>query len=233
MSARYAVYYAPPPTSPLWRKASAWLGRDAYTGEALDRPALSGLEDLDFDALTADPRGYGFHATLKAPFELAADATEDELLAFAGRFAADRPAFEAEIAPAALGAFLAFRPVGASPTIAALAADCVRAFDPFRAPLSEFDLARRRRAPLTPEQDAQLFQWGYPYVFGDFRFHMTLTRSIPDEAVRARVLTALQAHFADETGPHRFAGIAVFKQPDRSSPFTILERFAFKATVTA
>ncbi|HEX2560322.1 DUF1045 domain-containing protein [Phenylobacterium sp.] len=233
MSPRYAVYYAPPAGSALWRKASAWLGRDADTGEALARPALPGLEGLDLDALTADPRGYGFHATLKAPFELAADRTEAELLAFAGQFAADRPAFEAEIAPAALGAFLAFRPLGASPAIAALAADCVRAFDPFRAPLSEFDLARRRKAPLTPEQDAQLVQWGYPYVFGDFRFHMTLTGSIRDEAVRARVLAALQAHFAEETGPHRFAGIAIFKQPDRTAPFTILERFAFEAKVAA
>ncbi|MFC3079713.1 DUF1045 domain-containing protein [Phenylobacterium terrae] len=233
MSPRYAVYYAPPAESALWRKASAWLGRDADTGDALERPALPGLDGLDLEALTQDPRGYGFHATLKAPFELAADATEDELLAFAGRFAADRPAFEAEIAPAALGAFLAFRPMGASLALSELAADCVRAFDPFRAPLSEFDLARRRRAPLTPEQDAQLVQWGYPYVFGDFRFHMTLSGSIRDEAVRARVLAALQAHFAEETGPHRFAGIAIFKQPDRNAPFTILERFGFKAKVAA
>lgn len=233
MSPRYAVYYAPPAESALWRKASAWLSRDAGSGVAVARPALPGLEGLDLDALTQDPCRYGFHATLKAPFELAAGATEDELLAFAGRFAAEHPAFEAEIAPAALGAFLAFRPEGVSPALSELAADCVRAFDPFRAPLSEFDLARRRKAPLTPEQDAQLVQWGYPYVFGDFRFHMTLTGSIRDEAVRARVLAALQAYFADETGPHRFAGIAIFKQPDRSAPFTILERFGFEAAVAA
>lgn len=233
MSARYAVYYAPPAEGALWRKASAWLGRDACTGEALARPAFPTLDGLNLDALTADPRGYGFHATLKAPFELAAGKSEAELLAHAAQFAADRPAFQADIAPQALGAFLAFRPVGSSPAIAALAADCVRAFEPFRAPLSDHDLARRRRAPLTAAQDFQLVQWGYPYVFGDFRFHMTLTRSIADEALRARVLGVLQAHFAPETGPHHFDGVAIFKQADRNSPFLILDRFGFKAPVAA
>ncbi|MDD3837913.1 MAG: DUF1045 domain-containing protein [Phenylobacterium sp.] len=230
MSARYAVYYAPPQDGALWRKASAWLGRDAYTGERLIRPALAGLEGMDLDALTADPSGYGFHATLKAPFELAEGVFETELLSFAQDFAADRAAFEARISPQALGAFLAFRLVGPSPEMSALAADCVRAFDPFRAPLSSFDLARRRRAPLTPEQDRRLVQWGYPYVFGDFRFHMTLTRSIHDEALRTRVLHALTAYLAAETGAHRFDGLAVFKQSDRAAPFVIIERFGFSRT---
>jgi len=28
MSARYAIYYAPPEESGLWQRANAWLGRD-------------------------------------------------------------------------------------------------------------------------------------------------------------------------------------------------------------
>lgn len=233
MTARYAIYYAPPAETPLWRKASAWLGRDAYTGEAHARPKLAGLDGLDLDALTADPRGYGFHATLKAPFELAADATETELLSAAERFAAQRSAFEAAIAPAALGRFLAFRLEAPTPQMDDLHAACVRAFDPFRAALSGHDLARRRKAALTPEQDARLVEWGYPYVFEDFRFHMTLTAGVPDEALRTEVLAALREHFAAETGLHRFDGIAVFKQADRTQPFDILQRFAFHAPALA
>lgn len=233
MTARYAIYYAPPADTALWDKASAWLGRDAYDGKALQRPQLAGLDGLDLDALTADPRGYGFHATLKAPFELHPDRTEAELLAFAGHFAAAHPAFETPIAPAALGRFLAFRLIGPTPAMDALHADCVKEFDLFRAPLSDFDLARRRKAPLTPEQDARLVEWGYPYIFEEFRFHMTLTGSIRDDAERERVLSALQAHFAAETGIHRFDGVAVFKQEDREAPFDILERFDFEALVEA
>jgi putative phosphonate metabolism protein len=232
MTARYAIYYAPRGDTPLWRKASAWLGRDAYTGQALARPSLASLEGLDLDALTADPRGYGFHATLKAPFALAPGAIESELLSAAAAFVAGQSPFEAAIAPAALGRFLAFRLEATAPRMQELHAACVRVFEPFRAPLGEHDLARRRKTPLTPEQDSRLAAWGYPYVFEDFRFHMTLTGPIAEEALRARVLEALRDHFAAETGPHRFDGVAVFKQADRAQPFDIIQRFDFRAAVS-
>jgi hypothetical protein len=229
VSARYAIYYTPAAADALTRRAAAWLGRDAFGGQPLDRPHLPGLEDLDLDALTADPRGYGFHATLKAPFELAADASEDGLLAFAEGFAARRAPFEAAIAPAPLGYFLAFRLAQPSPAMDALHEACVREFDPFRAPLSDFDLARRRRAPLSAEQDAKLLAWGYPYVFDAFRFHMTLTGPLRDPAILARLEAALGAHFAGFAGLHGFDGVAVFKQDARSAPFRVLGRFDFLA----
>lgn len=233
MTARYAIYYAPAQDSALWRKASAWLGRDASTGLEVARPAVSGLDGLDLTELTADPRHYGFHATLKAPFELAAERTEAELLNAAADFACQLRSFEARIAPAALGRFLAFRLEDGEAEMAALHEACVRAFEAFRAPLSDADLARRRKSNLTPEQDERLVSWGYPYVFEDFRFHMTLTGAIRDDGVREQVLAALQAHFADEAGPHRFDSVAVFHQANRDAPFDILERFAFRAAVAA
>ncbi|WP_309645554.1 DUF1045 domain-containing protein [Phenylobacterium sp.] len=233
MSPRYAIYYAPAPDTALWRKASAWLGRDAYAGQDLTRPALAELDGLDLHALTADPRGYGFHATLKAPFELTAGVAETELLDFAARFAAARAPFEVAIAPAALGRFLAFREQQPSAELEALHSACVRDFDRFRAPLSDFDLARRRKAQLTSEQDARLIAWGYPYVFEDFRFHMTLTGQIRDEELRERVLAALSSHFAEEAGPHRFDGVAVFKQANREAPFAVLQRFGFETVLAS
>jgi putative phosphonate metabolism protein len=233
MTARYAIYYAPPADGALWRKASAWLGRDAVTGAAMARPLVAGLHGLDLDALTADPRQYGFHATLKAPFELAAGQTEAELVTAAVAFAATLAPFTARIAPRALGRFLAFRLLDREPEMAALHAACVRAFEPFRAPLSDADIARRRQARLTPQQDVRLLQWGYPYVFDDFRFHMTLTGPIADDTLRARVLAALQTHFAAECGPHRFDGVAVFRQTDRQAPFDVVQRFPFRAAVGA
>lgn len=233
MTARYAIYYAPPEGSALWRKASAWLGRDAFTGKDVARPVIPGLDGLDVGDLTADPRHYGFHATLRAPFELAEGKTESELLAAAADFAAGLTPFEAAIAPAALGRFLAFRLQDGVAEMTALHAACVRGFEAFRAPLSDADLTRRRKANLTPEQDDRLVSWGYPYIFEDFRFHMTLTGAIRDEQVREQVLTALQDHFAAESGPHRFDGVAVFRQTDRQAPFDVLQRFPFRAAVAA
>lgn len=233
MTARYAIYYAPPEGSALWRKASAWLGRDAATGKDVARPPVPGLDGLDVGELTADPRHYGFHATLKAPFELAEGKTESELLAAAADVAAGLTPFEAAIAPAALGRFLAFRLQDGEAEMTALHAACVRDFEAFRAPLSDADMTRRRKANLTPEQDERLVSWGYPYIFEDFRFHMTLTGAIRDEQIRERVLTTLQAHFAAESGPHRFDGVAVFRQTDRQAPFDVLQRFPFRAAVAA
>lgn len=228
---RYAVYYAPPADSPLWRLASAWLGRDACTGAALARPPTPALADLDLGQITADPRGYGFHATLKAPFELADGVSEADLAHFTEAFAAAQTPFEAVIAPAALGRFLAFTLAAPCGSLQALHEACVEAFEPYRAPLSAHDLARRRKAPLTPAQDARLLRFGYPYVFEDFRFHMTLTGQIADEALRARVLESLTGLFAEVSGPHLFDGVAIFRQADRAAPFEVLVRAAFRAEV--
>ncbi len=233
MTARYAVYYAPPEDTPLWRKASAWLGCDAYTGEEPLRPNLQALDGLDLDPLIADPRGYGFHATLKAPFELVSDRDESDLLNAASEFASGLSPFNGSIAPAALGKFLAFRLQDGDAQMHALHGACVRAFEPFRKPLSDHDLERRRRARLTPEQDARLLAWGYPYIFEDFRFHMTLTGQIHDEALRSRILGALQDFFESESGRHSFDGIAIFKQPERGSRFRILQRFAFGTPISS
>ena len=77
--------------------------------------------------------------------------------------------------------FLALRETVPCPPLQALADACVEQLDPFRAPPSEAELARRRRANLTPQQDAMLVRWGYPYVFDTWFFHMTLTRRLTAE----------------------------------------------------
>ena len=227
MTARYAIYYAPAAGDEFYRAASAWLGRDVYTDKLLVRPAIAGMESLDLDALTSDPRHYGWHATLKAPFELAADQSAEGLLAEVETYCRNRGPFSATVKVAALGDFLAFTLAEPSAEMRLLHEDCVRRFDHFRAPLSDFDLARRRRAAMTPEQDARLVTFGYPWIFEDFRFHMTLTGRIREETERARVLAALQQHFAAYEGPHVFGGLALFFQPDRDSDFIVLGRSAF------
>lgn len=226
MSARYAIYYAPGPEEELHARASAWLGRDAITGEALARPDVPALSDLDLDALTADPRHYGFHATLKAPFELASEKTEGDLVDAFHAFAAGEPAFSASIAPQGLSAFIAFRLTAASPAMTALHEGCVRAFEAYRAPLGEADLARRRKAGLSPVQDERLLAFGYPFIFEDFRFHMTLTGAVRDDALRARITAALTAHFASVSGLYRFDRLSLFKQDARGEDFHIIAQTA-------
>ncbi|HET6522220.1 MAG TPA: DUF1045 domain-containing protein, partial [Geminicoccaceae bacterium] len=175
---RYAIYFAPAPDDPLGAFGNRWLGRDPWTGECLPQPRIPGLAPERLHAITASPRRYGFHGTLKPPFALAPGATPADLDMAARTFAAARRPVEVPLALRSLSGFLALVPAEPVPALDALAADCVRAFDSFRAPSDAAELSRRRAAGLTARQDALLLAWGYPYVFEEFRFHLTLTERL-------------------------------------------------------
>src|SRR5208282_5352099 len=107
--------------------------------------------------VTAEPRLYGFHATLKPPMRLAEGRQWFEILQAARGLADRTAAFDLpRLAVQDLHGFLALRETIPCPPLQALADACVEHLDPFRAPLSEAELARRRRANLSAEQDAML-----------------------------------------------------------------------------
>ncbi len=229
MTARYAVYFAPHPEADLWRTASAIIGRDAVTGEELPFPATAPCDGTDWRELTEEPRRYGFHATLKAPFELISTADESLLLDAAGAFAAHRAPFVVpRLVVRLIGDFVALVPDEPSTDIDRLGADCVVAFEPFRAPISAHDRERRVRTLTDPRHVASVDRWGYPWVFEDFRFHMTLTGRLP-EARREAVCSGLAELFATIDPSLHVDAIALFKQSDRSAPFTEAGRFTFGA----
>jgi putative phosphonate metabolism protein len=232
MTRRYAIYFAPPPGSALAELGAEMLGRDAETGGARPQPRLDGIDPDRLRAITEDARHYGFHATLKAPFPLADGISGAALHDAAASFAADgAPAIGPALALASIGGFLALVPSAVAPAVHALADACVEAFDRFRAPLSAAELERRRRSPLTPAQDRHLERWGYPYVFEEFRFHMTLTARLNDGAEHERVRAVLAERTAPVCrDPLVIDAIAVFEQADRQAPFRITGRYPLGGT---
>ena len=231
-SARYAIYYAPPADDPLWALGSEWLGRDAYTGENLTQPDDPNFAIGDMDRLTSSPSHYGFHATMKAPFELKAGETEANLLDRLEAFSKSQSAFDVGLAVKPLGQFLALQLTSNVEAMRALHEACVKSFDRFRAPLTQSDLERRRKADLSPEQDARLLEWGYPYIFDEFRWHMTLSNRIVSDSTRSKMLNLLTEYFSPVIAKsHRVDGIAVYRQVDRCAPFNIIERAVFPALV--
>ena len=219
---RYAIYFAPPTNDRLSQTAARWLGRDAFTGGALDCPESPLLERETQVALTADPRRYGFHGTLKAPFELSSGRSEGDLLAAFDEFAAEIEAFELpEITLHQIGPFFALVPAHHSAPLQNLAEQAVRRFEPFRAPLSEADITRRNPDRLTQRQREYLKAWGYPYVLDEFQFHLTLTGAVPEE-MREVMRTALETTFDEFIGrPLVVSTVALFVEPRRSAPFTV------------
>jgi len=198
--ARYAIYFVPAAETELYQFGAAVLGYDAYTGR--DTPSIRAVDPGWADRVR-EPRVYGFHATLKPPFRLAAGVTAAELQAELGVFARSQSTIAAgRLVVRVLGSFVALVLEANCAAIDTLAADCVQHFDRFRAPINEKERARRLSAPLTARQKIHLDRWGYPYVFGDFRFHMSLTGPLPVDD-RALILRRLTEEFASRlSAPH-------------------------------
>lgn len=226
MTARYALYLAPPPDSFLWSFGSRVIGYDAASGADLAAPDLSGFDAETWRALTAEPRRYGFHGTLKAPFRLAEGLGEPDVIAAVEAFARGHHAFElAGLEVAALGSFVALVPARPLPALHAIADEAVAELDRLRAPLTPAEIARRRPDGLSGRQRDQLERYGYPYVFEDFRFHMTLTGPLGED-LRPHALNALGDAYAVASAhlPVAIGDVCIFRQAEAGGRFRILHR---------
>lgn len=187
---RYALYVLPE-AGTLADWTAAWLGWDVQRGATVPHPDIPDLP-IAIEEITATPRRYGFHATIKPPFYLSEGTDPDGLDAAVSRLCS-------RLAPVTLEAlqlnrisgFLALTPSGDVSALNAFAASTVRELDDFRAPPDANEIARRRAHNLSPAQEANLAAWGYPYVMDQFDFHMTLTSRLSEENGTA-VLSALR-----------------------------------------
>ncbi|SFM43850.1 putative phosphonate metabolism protein [Bradyrhizobium sp. Rc3b] len=223
---RYAIYFAAGSDSALSRFGAELLGYDAYSGNELAFPADALRVAPDWRDVSADPRKYGFHATLKAPMALVSGRTEAEMMAACAAFAG-RPRPLPVIRPVvdSISGFIAVIPAEPVEALQQLAADCARDFDSFRAALSADDRARRKPEKLSERQRDYLDRWGYPYVMEEFRFHMTLTGRLDAER-RGPILDMLRTRFA-ALGIETLAidRIALFRQDDASARFHIVDEW--------
>ncbi|KQT82175.1 DUF1045 domain-containing protein [Aurantimonas sp. Leaf443] len=221
---RAGLYFTPPPGSSLTRAAALWLGRNAFDGEPTRAP------DETLDPLVADPARYGFHATMKAPFRLASGLALAELDERLASFCASRdPVRIDSLGLAEIEGFLALVPKEPPASLAALEEAVVTAFEPFRAPASEQDLARRRPHLLTERQREHLERFGYPYVLSEFRFHMTLTGRLEKDAAKA-VTKRLRKALGDLDGaPRTIDSLALFVEPAPGAPFRVHSLHPFRS----
>ena len=223
---RYAIYFVPPAKSEFFRFGSAVLGYDCYTGRNAKRPSAFHAEAGLWDQLTTPPRLYGFHATLKAPFHLSPSCQEAQLVSALHSFAGMGYA-NLSIKPVVrmLSGFAAIVPAEASPAIDDLASRCTTIFDAFRAPMTPQERARRVASGLNHSQIANLDSWGYPYLFAEFQFHMTLTGKV-DPKLRDDVLAVLQREFdrAYKDPALAVEQLTLARQDDANSSFRIIEQ---------
>ena len=197
---RYALYFAPAPGTAWATFGEEWLSRA--------------------DPLLAHPRRYGFHATLKAPFRMQGGTDLEQLVEELDRFTRTQLAFSVpRLRVACLDDFLALVPTAHEPRLDALAAQCVKRFDRWRAPLNAIELDRRRREPLTQRQEALLARWGYPHVLDEYRFHLSLTGTL-----RGAEPPAVPQLPEDSL---RIDAVTVFEEPAPQAPLRALHRSPF------
>ena len=219
MTERFAIYFAPSATSNLWERAATWLGRDAADGDLFSGP-VAGIDRDRLLNLTQSANRYGFHATIKAPMALVDGASEAELRVALAEFAPKhQPIDLGQLQLASLQGFLALMLDGENEALQDFAAHVVEDFDPFRAPMSIKDRAARASNGLSERQLELLDAYGYPYVFEEFRFHMTLTDRL-GEADARDIATAAHTWFGpilDE--PVLLDRLALFHEQEAGKPF--------------
>jgi Protein of unknown function (DUF1045) len=228
---RYAVFFTPAVESLEWALGSHWLGRCAESGQVRKQFSVAGFSDEDFLKITAAPRRYGWHATLKAPFFLAPGLSKDDLCIAISTLADSTLAFDMPaLRVIQLGKFLALAPTGNCKNLNLVANACVKHLHRYAAPINEFDLERHRSTGLSVAQDALLTAWGYPFVFEEYRFHFSLTGSLnqlPQHLIES-VERAAKATF-DCLLNERFDALTLFVEPTRGADFVLLERFKLRS----
>lgn len=217
---RYAVYYAPP-AGGFAAAAASWLGWDPEAAKPVAHPDIG----MDLAALTAEPRKYGFHGTIKPPFRL---APGQDLAALQGAMTD----LAASLAPVQMpgldflqiDGFLALVPQGDTGALGALAAQVVTRLEPFRAALTEAEIARRRPERLSPRQRELLALYGYPHVLEQFQFHLTLSGRL-DPGQQATLRPLAEAHFTPHLPqPFRLQELCLFGEA-QDGRFHLIHRY--------
>jgi len=232
MPERFALYYAPALTDPLWVRACQWIGRDPG-GSGVDAPAIPGIDPVFRTKMSDSACRYGFHATIKAPMALAPGFTRRELEAALAAFMADaEPVSIGKLVPAIIEGFIALIPDKQPQELTDFAARLVAAFDRFRAPLKPADREKRiASGKLTPRQIELLDPYGYPHVFEQFQFHMTLIDRLPPPD-QAPALAAIADWFAPVLSrTYTLNRIVLFHETEAGAPFTRVADFPLRAKV--
>ena len=221
---RYAVYYTPPPESPLARFGARVIGYDCFHATATPQREVAGLDPSILALATVQPRRYGFHATLVAPFRLGGGDESGLCAALAAFATAHRPVRVGPLRVTRMGGFVVLRPAQPFPQVDEFAAVALEAFDRFRAPIAPEERARRLASGLTSRQLELMERWGYPHVLDQFRFHMTLAGPLDASMCEQFEIHLNQAFGSLASNQVELDALSLMRQDDPSASFRIVAR---------
>ena len=226
---RFAIYFAPEIDSNLHSIGSQWLGRDSSSGKSIKQPNIKGISSSYLYSVTKTPRRYGFHATLKAPFRLNKEFTFKDLCSQIQQLSTLSKTFSINLKVRKLRNFIALVMDPNEQKMQNLASKLVRNLDQFRAPLHQEEIDKRRMSTLTASEDENLLNWGYPYVYNDFCFHITLTEKIQCRSDRESMVSAASSHFSESLkNTIKVSSVSLFVQESSEADFLQIQQFALQ-----
>ena len=179
---RVAIYFLPKKNSSLENFGKNLLGRDINKKKKISltrrQKYFINRGFTYFDELKdycEEPAKYGFHATLKAPFRLKRNVKTKNFYDVISHIAAQHSRFKIKglkIVYSKKFTFITSRKP--NKLLINLENDLVKHLDTFRAELNKTEIKKRIPDSLTFKQNKYLKEWGYPFVFDQFKFHMTL-----------------------------------------------------------
>ncbi len=179
---RVAIYFLPKKNSSLENFGKNLLGRDIDKKKKISltrrQKYFINRGFTYFDELKdycEEPAKYGFHATLKAPFRLKQNVKTKNFYDVISHIAAQHSRFKIKglkIVYSKKFTFITSRKP--NKLLINLENDLVKHLDTFRAELNKTEIKKRIPDSLTFKQNKYLKEWGYPFVFDQFKFHMTL-----------------------------------------------------------
>ena len=226
---RYAIYLAPKADTALWQFGSAVLGYDAATGLDIKGFRLPSMPQDRWLKATLRARTYGFHATLKAPFRMKDGDDEQSLINGLMAFASTHFSLSEMLLQLAVldenqaGGFLALVPTKPNAGLHTLEAATVKGLDHLRAPLSGDEIANRNPASLSQRQAEYLSNYGYPFIFEEFRAHFTLSDRLSNALALKSELNDLLIGHVGKAG-FTINELVLFKQPTFDARFQIIAR---------
>ena len=218
---RYAIYWTPLPETAIAKFGALWFGGF----ETFGLPPQLAQRAIKAPAI------YGLHATFKAPFRLQDDVRPETLRDALDDFCANRRAPEkSRLMLGYYQRYLTLMLCEKEADIDLLAAECVTHFDRFRAPLNEEDRKRRELRDLdgmSPQEEAFLKDFGYPYVLSAFRFHISLAGPLEsaDLDVAAKAFQPHLAPFMSE--PFEIKDLTLLGEPRSGGVFEVISRHPF------
>lgn len=223
---RYGIYVTPEETD-FAKRGAEWLGWDIIDGHSVPHP---NAYDTLLSEMAQTPRKYGFHAAIKPPFHLAKDSSYEELLAEALTLCATLQPFSVEaIEVKTLYGALALAPTEETNSAAKIAATVLQSLDHYRAPLTKAETESRLKLGLTPLEETNLRNWGYPYVLDAYKFHFTLSSKLSRDSI-LRLSHVAKEHFAADLGkPHHVNSLMLVGEAG-DGRFHALHRLPLKNT---